>query len=281
MRSKIAKNINDRSDTLYKAIQQCNRAAQRLKIDFRIDGKKVFEATVLGELDFLLRDENIQDKLWMQPLERKLLEKLAEKRCAENELVRLGVEIPRVFSYLMQREQSYGALIMGNTSSVGVNKPLCSKLTGDEMQHFDGVRNVDGLKFQLKIEALKFHNIKEKVESTLGEIVYIARQKGYTDFHIPAEEDDFEFNDHYSTVLHQAQVIFRNAYNFKPHPTFDQPYVQAAPEDLMDIDARSQRSDSEFVGVLVEEVVEEVADGDLANDVDELLRNLVVQEAQD
>ncbi|THU97173.1 hypothetical protein K435DRAFT_663150 [Dendrothele bispora CBS 962.96] len=108
MRQHIGHAMQTRSQAIQNALERHNQAAAALKPPRpQLQWKDVLEYSYLSEFDFLRHSRNdIQEALWAKPGPRVLASQFFKLLRAEEELVRLHVEIQRLFTY-MEEEEGY------------------------------------------------------------------------------------------------------------------------------------------------------------------------------
>ncbi|KZS91015.1 hypothetical protein SISNIDRAFT_414531, partial [Sistotremastrum niveocremeum HHB9708] len=109
MRTHIAKHLKSRSETIRNALKKYNIAAKQVQPRRpTLDFQTVLKYSFLAEFD-LLRDarQNISTKPWADPVNRVIADSYFKVRRAEEEILRLNVEMRRLRVWMRDDEKSY------------------------------------------------------------------------------------------------------------------------------------------------------------------------------
>ncbi|RDX41765.1 hypothetical protein OH76DRAFT_1333840, partial [Lentinus brumalis] len=113
LREKIGKALRTRAEAIRNALAEYNRCAAALKPPRRqLEWNDIMEMASLAEFD-LLRDarEDIREYPWAQRLHRQAMNFHYNVKRAREEIARLDVEIPRLFTYMIDRHYDLKAAI--------------------------------------------------------------------------------------------------------------------------------------------------------------------------
>lgn len=128
MREKIGKALKARATAIKQALTQYNTSAKALKPPRpELSWSKIVEMATLADFD-LLREtrRDIREMLWTDPEHRRATNMYFNIKRAREEIARLNVEIPRLFTSMLDKHRDYYVQVARN---MFVNTPLARELS--------------------------------------------------------------------------------------------------------------------------------------------------------